>query len=99
MAECDATSTWAAFKDGMRRRLLPPDSEYRLRERLCGLSQTQSLHEYIAEFQNARAMYASYQPAGIAFLLPATPQASYSKQHSRTSPGHLRQDYRVRTPF
>ena len=27
-------------------------SEYRLRERLCGLSQMQSLHEYVAVFQN-----------------------------------------------
>ena len=55
MAECDATShvkTWAAFKDGMRRRFIPPVSEYRLREHLCGMSQTQSIHEYVAEFQN-----------------------------------------------
>lgn len=41
----------------MRRRFLPPDSEYRLRERLCGLSQTQSLHEYVAEFQNLLVQY------------------------------------------
>ncbi|EEY69857.1 uncharacterized protein PITG_06372 [Phytophthora infestans T30-4] len=36
----------------MRKRFLPPDSEYRLRERLCALSQTTSLHDYVAEFQN-----------------------------------------------
>ena len=55
MAECDATShvkTWAAFKDGMRRRFIPPVSEYRLRENLGRMSQTQSIHEYVAEFQN-----------------------------------------------
>eukprot|EP00644_Phytophthora_capsici_P016176 jgi/Phyca11/115433/e_gw1.28.276.1 len=36
----------------MRQRFLPPDSEYRLRERLCALSQNSSLHDYVVEFQN-----------------------------------------------
>jgi hypothetical protein len=36
--ECDHSGrikTWSVFKEAMRRRFLPPDSEYRLRERLC----------------------------------------------------------------
>ncbi|KAG6614855.1 uncharacterized protein IUM83_04121 [Phytophthora cinnamomi] len=53
--ECDSSGrvkTWAIFKEAMRHRFLPPDSEYRLRERLCALSQTSSLHDYVADFQN-----------------------------------------------
>ncbi|OWY90690.1 hypothetical protein PHMEG_00041067, partial [Phytophthora megakarya] len=30
----------------------PPDSEYRVRERLCALSQGSSLQDYVADFQN-----------------------------------------------
>jgi hypothetical protein len=44
--------TWTVFKEAMSRRFLPPDSEYRLRERLCALSQGSSLHDYVADFQN-----------------------------------------------
>lgn len=53
--ECDATGrtkTWEAFKDAMRRRFLPPDHEYVLRERLWALNQKDNLHDYIAEFHN-----------------------------------------------
>ncbi|OWZ22929.1 hypothetical protein PHMEG_0002280 [Phytophthora megakarya] len=53
--ECDhagRVKTWAIFKEAMRRRFLPPDSEDRLRERLCSLNQGSSLHDYVANFQN-----------------------------------------------
>ncbi|ETK75325.1 hypothetical protein L915_18049 [Phytophthora nicotianae] len=53
--ECEASGrvkSWTIFKDSMRQRFLPPDSEYRLRERLRALSRHSSLHDYVAEFQN-----------------------------------------------
>ncbi|KAE8954451.1 hypothetical protein PR001_g32487, partial [Phytophthora rubi] len=55
LAECDTTGrtkSWGAFKAAMRRRFLPLDHEFVLRERLWALSQKGSLHDYIAEFQN-----------------------------------------------
>ncbi|ETK74195.1 hypothetical protein L915_18943 [Phytophthora nicotianae] len=54
-SECEATGRvkmWANFNAAMCSLFLPPDGEYRLREWLCGLSQTTSLHDYVAEFQN-----------------------------------------------
>lgn len=86
--ECDAsetTKTWAAFKTGMRRRFLPPDHEYGLRERLCALSQTASLHDYISEFQNLLIQCTTpISPLELRFyfqqgLKPAT--SNYLREH------------------
>ena len=53
--ECErsrVTRTWDTFKRALRKRFLPPDNEYHLREKLCKLTQMGSLHDYIGQFQN-----------------------------------------------
>ena len=53
VAECDRAQivrTWETFKGAMRKRFLPPDNEYMLREKLCKLTQIGSLHGYLSAF-------------------------------------------------
>lgn len=55
VADCDRNQvvrTWATFKAAMRKRFLPPDNEYLLREKLCKLTQIGSLHDYVSAFQD-----------------------------------------------
>ncbi|OWZ07997.1 hypothetical protein PHMEG_00019531 [Phytophthora megakarya] len=55
VADCDRSQvvrTWETFKAAMRKRFLPPDHEYCLREKLCKLTQLGPLHDYVSAFQD-----------------------------------------------
>ncbi|ETI39822.1 hypothetical protein F443_14628, partial [Phytophthora nicotianae P1569] len=55
VADCERSQvvrTWDVFKNAMRKRFLPPDYEYMLREILCKLTQTGSLHDYLSACQD-----------------------------------------------
>jgi hypothetical protein len=80
----DLPKTWEAFKNGLRARFLPPDHEYLLREKLLKTTQTGSLYEYIAAFNDVL----------IQCKLPITPleQRFYFQHGLRVELGrHLRE--------
>jgi hypothetical protein len=44
--------SWTVVTNGLRKRFLPPDFEYMLREKLYNLEQKGSLHDYVSAFQD-----------------------------------------------
>lgn len=44
--------TWKTFTEALRKRFLPPDHEFGLCEKLHQLKHKDSVHSYVADFQN-----------------------------------------------
>ncbi|KUF81976.1 hypothetical protein AM587_10001242 [Phytophthora nicotianae] len=103
VAECDRAGTvrtWVTFKTALRKRFRPPSNEYMLREKLCKLTQTGPIHDYVGEFQNIL----------VQCQIPISPLELrfYFQQGIRKETGHYlkgtpsyqpRRDHRVGAPI